>query len=70
MALEEPEDVTFKVILLGDTAVGKSCITAQFVQGKFFPSTKTTIGCDYAVKRMTIGGRVVKLELWDTVMDT
>lgn len=65
--MEETEDATFKVILLGDSSVGKSCITTQFVEGRFQQTTKATIGCDYAVKRITIGVRVVKLEVWDTV---
>lgn len=66
MAVEETEDAAFKVVILGDSAVGKSCIAMQAAEGKFPTAMKATIGCDYAVKRVKVGGRVVKLDLWDT----
>lgn len=66
MAAEETEDVAFKVVVLGDTAVGKSCIVRQASEGKFPLAMKATIGCDFAVKRVKVGSRVVKLDLWDT----
>jgi len=66
MAVEGTEDVAFKVVVLGDSAVGKSCIVMQAAEGKFLTVMKATIGCDYAVKRVKVGARVVKLDLWDT----
>lgn len=66
MALEEEEDVSFKVVVLGDSGVGKSCMVMQLAEGRFPTTMKATIGCDYAIKRVKVGQRVVKLDLWDT----
>jgi Ras-related protein Rab-8A len=55
-----------KVLLLGDSGVGKSSLIRKFIDGEFVPHIQQTIGMDYKVKILTLGGCCVKLEIWDT----
>ena len=61
------EDSTYKVLLLGDTMVGKSCFLSKYTV-KTFPETyATTIGVDYIFKTLTLkNGKTIKLQIWDT----
>lgn len=59
-------DYLFKIILVGDAAVGKSSIVKRFTTGKFQEEYKSTIGVDFTVQTLQIGGKVVKLQIWDT----
>jgi small GTP-binding protein len=63
-------DALFKVLILGDSSVGKSCILMQFVEGTFQNTGKATIGVGYGAKTMNLCGRLVKLQIWDTVTVT
>lgn len=56
----------FKIILIGNSGVGKSCILKRFVKRNFEESHKCTIGVDFLMKTITINGQTVKLQLWDT----
>eukprot|EP01119_Soliformovum_irregulare_P008041 TRINITY_DN2079_c0_g1_i1.p1 TRINITY_DN2079_c0_g1~~TRINITY_DN2079_c0_g1_i1.p1 ORF type:complete len:199 (-),score=40.41 TRINITY_DN2079_c0_g1_i1:44-640(-) len=56
-----------KVVLLGQSFVGKSSIVLRFVQDKFFPKTEGTIGAAFLTKALTLDdGTNVKFEIWDT----
>ena len=60
---------TFKLLVLGDSAVGKSCIINRAVHGDAFqhPSTHTsTVGVDMQKKELYVGDKLVKLQIWDT----
>ncbi|MHA1378854.1 MAG: GTP-binding protein [Candidatus Helarchaeota archaeon] len=59
-------DYLFKVIVVGDGAVGKTAITIRFAEGRFEEHYKMTIGVDFAIKLIEIGGYKVKLQVWDT----
>lgn len=59
-------DYLFKVLLVGDSAVGKSCLLMRFTADRFDEVTTSTIGVDFRVKYLTLGGRRVKLTVWDT----
>ncbi len=59
-------DYLFKVIVVGDGAVGKTAITIRFAEGRFEEHYKMTIGVDFAIKLLEIGGYKVKLQVWDT----
>lgn len=61
------EDVlTFKVVLIGDSGVGKTCLLTQFVDNKWINNPGITIGVDYGYKLININGQKVKLQIWDT----
>ncbi|NVM02593.1 MAG: GTP-binding protein [Candidatus Helarchaeota archaeon] len=59
-------DYLFKVIVVGDGAVGKTAITIRFAEGRFEEHYKMTIGVDFAIKLIEIAGYKVKLQVWDT----
>ncbi|KAH3745922.1 GTP-binding protein rab11 [Pelomyxa schiedti] len=55
-----------KIVLLGDTGVGKTAIAQRFVQEKFDGGTESTVGASYFSKRFTIDDIVLRLQIWDT----
>jgi len=59
-------DYIFKIVLVGDSDVGKSCILLRYVDDQFDQSYVSTIGVDFRYKKLTLGGRPVKLQMWDT----
>ena len=59
-------DSIMKILLIGDSGVGKSCLLVRFVDDKFNPSFITTIGIDFKIKTVDINGKKTKLQLWDT----
>jgi len=69
-----PRETRVKLVLLGDTGVGKSAIVVRFVQGEFSNESKVTVGAAFLAKALRIPGhdstgvtdRVVKFEIWDT----
>lgn len=56
----------FKIIVIGDTNVGKTCLTYRFCEGKFPEKTEATIGVDFRDKTVKIGKDILKLQIWDT----
>lgn len=56
----------FKVVLIGNAGVGKTCLVRRFTQGLFPPGQGATIGVDFMIKTVEIGGDKVKLQVWDT----
>lgn len=59
-------DHIFKVLLIGDSGVGKSCILIRFTDDTFDENQQSTIGVDFKVKTVEVGGKRIKLTLWDT----
>nr|XP_054112432.1 ras-related protein Rab-37 isoform X5 [Callithrix jacchus] len=60
-------DLTGKVMLLGDSGVGKTCFLIQFKDGAFLSGTFiATVGIDFRNKLVTVDGMRVKLQIWDT----
>lgn len=58
-------DFTIKIIIIGNSNVGKSCILTQFVDNEFI-SSNSTIGVDYKIYRTTYLDKNIKLLIWDT----
>mmetsp|Transcript_11529 Transcript_11529/g.13221 ORF Transcript_11529/g.13221 Transcript_11529/m.13221 type:complete len:218 (-) Transcript_11529:1491-2144(-) len=56
----------FKLVLLGDTAVGKSCLVVRFVRDEFFEYQEPTIGAAFLTQTVTLDSTTVKFEIWDT----
>ena len=59
-------DYIFKIVLIGDTCVGKSCILVRFSDDIFNDSYVTTIGVDFRFKTMVVNNKVAKIQIWDT----
>ena len=55
-----------RVIIVGDTGVGKTSLLVRFHENNFSLAQKTTIGVDYKAKEINIEGEIVKLQIWDT----
>ena len=61
------EEKVFKVLLLGDSTVGKTCFLMKYTDKSFQEIHMSTIGLDYRLKTMTLkNGKTVKLQIWDT----
>lgn len=63
---DRAEDYLFKVVLIGDSAVGKSNLLARFARDEFYPNSKSTIGVEFQTQKMDINGKEVKAQIWDT----
>ena len=60
-------DISFKMIVIGDVGVGKSCLTVQAAKGVFEESNPAaTIGFEFLVFNVKLNDKVVKLQIWDT----
>ncbi|XP_059749930.1 ras-related protein Rab-2A-like [Balaenoptera ricei] len=56
----------FKYVIIGDTGVGKSCLLLQFTDKRFQPVHDLTIGVEFGARMITIDGKQIKLQIWDT----
>ena len=59
-------DLTFKIIVLGDSGVGKSCLTLKATQDRFESIYSPTIGFEFLTYTVQIGDKIIKLQIWDT----
>jgi len=59
-------DHLVKLLLIGDSGVGKSCLLLRFSEDSFTQTFITTIGIDFKIKNVTINGQKVKMQIWDT----
>ncbi|KDO26207.1 hypothetical protein SPRG_08569 [Saprolegnia parasitica CBS 223.65] len=59
-------DLLVKLLLIGDSGVGKSCLLMRYSDDTFTSSFITTIGIDFKVKTIDVDGKRVKLQIWDT----
>ena len=59
-------DYTFKIVMIGDSGVGKSCILLRFADDKFNENFYATIGVDFRFKNVMVDDKSVKLQIWDT----
>jgi Ras-related protein Rab-11A len=65
MSLDE-YDYLFKIVTIGDSGAGKSCLLSRFAINEFDETSKTTIGVEFRSKSIDIGGKRVKCQIWDT----
>lgn len=59
-------DYLFKLLLIGDSGVGKSCLLLRFAEDAFTDSYLSTIGVDFKIRTIEVEGKTVKLQIWDT----
>lgn len=66
MNINDDYDMIFKVVLIGDSGVGKSNILSRYVRDEFSIDTKSTVGVEFGSKKLTMKGSNVKAQIWDT----
>uniref|UniRef100_A0AC34GEK8 Uncharacterized protein n=1 Tax=Panagrolaimus sp. ES5 TaxID=591445 RepID=A0AC34GEK8_9BILA len=59
-------DYLFKVVLIGDSGVGKSNLLSRFASNEFHAGSKTTIGVEFATKNIEFDEKIIKGQIWDT----
>ncbi|KAM3395674.1 ras-related protein YPT3 isoform X1 [Capsicum galapagoense] len=63
---DDEYDYLFKLVLIGDSGVGKSNLLSRFTKNEFNLESKSTIGVEFATKSMNVDGKVIKAQIWDT----
>lgn len=65
-AQPEKYDYLFKVVVIGDSGVGKSNLLSRFTRNQFTLESKSTIGVEFATRSVSIEGKNIKAQIWDT----
>jgi len=65
-APDDEYDYLFKVVLIGDSGVGKSNLLSRFTRNEFNLESKSTIGVEFATKSIQSDGKTIKAQIWDT----
>ncbi len=66
MSFQQDYDFLFKILLIGNSAVGKSSLLLRFSDNVFNESFLPTIGVDFKIRTFELQGKTVKLQIWDT----
>lgn len=63
---DDEYDYLFKLVLIGDSGVGKSNLLSRFTKNEFNLESKSTIGVEFATRSLNVDSKVVKAQIWDT----
>ena len=63
---ESEYDYLFKIVIIGDSGVGKSQLLSRFTKNVFNQEQESTVGVDFVSKQVKIDDKVLKIQLWDT----
>ncbi|KAI7740873.1 hypothetical protein M8C21_021973 [Ambrosia artemisiifolia] len=63
---DDEYDYLFKVVLIGDSGVGKTNLLSRFSKNEFNPESKSTIGVEFATRSVTVDDKIIKAQIWDT----
>ena len=59
-------DLSFKLIFIGDSSVGKSCLTTKAVKNEFEDYYQATVGFEFMTFNLKLNGKIIKFQIWDT----
>ncbi|KAJ0725870.1 putative small GTP-binding protein [Helianthus annuus] len=63
---DDDYDYLFKVVLIGDSGVGKSNLLSRFTRNEFTLESKSTIGVEFATRSIRLHDKIIKAQIWDT----
>jgi len=63
---DERYDLLYKIVLIGDSGVGKSNLLSRFTRNQFNEESKSTIGVEFATRSIQTDGKTIKAQIWDT----
>ena len=63
---EENYEMMFKVVLVGDSSVGKTNMMSKYLRNEFHEDSKATVGVEFGSKQFKIEGHQIKAQIWDT----
>ena len=63
---DENYEMMFKVVLVGDSFVGKTNIMSKYIKNEFHEDSKATVGVEFGSKQFTVEGHSIKAQIWDT----
>ena len=63
---DDDYDFLFKIVLIGDSGVGKSNLLSRFTRNEFNLESKTTIGVEFATRSILADSKLIKAQIWDT----
>ena len=66
ISVEETYDYLFKIVLIGESGVGKSNLLSRYTKNEFHLGSKATIGVELAHKCVEIDGKNIRAQIWDT----
>ncbi|CAF4679772.1 unnamed protein product [Rotaria magnacalcarata] len=66
MAESSSADYVFKIVLTGDSGVGKSNLLSRFTRNEFSLESRSTIGVEFSTKEVQVDGKTIKIQIWDT----
>ncbi|XP_061403100.1 ras-related protein Rab-3D-like [Lethenteron reissneri] len=64
--VEQPFDLMFKLLIIGNSGVGKTSLLFRYAEDSFTAAFVSTVGIDFKVKTLRRGGKTIKLQIWDT----
>ncbi|KAI9277878.1 rab11 protein [Sporodiniella umbellata] len=64
--MSDDYDYLFKVVLIGDSGVGKTNLLGRFTRNEFNLESKSTIGVEFATRSIQVDNKVIKAQIWDT----
>jgi Ras-related protein Rab-11A len=63
---DDDYDMIYKIVLIGDSGVGKSNLLSRYIKNEFTVNTRTTVGVEFGAKKFDIEDSKVKAQIWDT----
>ncbi|XP_035529159.1 ras-related protein Rab-25-like [Morone saxatilis] len=66
MGSDEAYNFVFKVVLIGESGVGKSNLLSRFTKNEFTHDSRTTIGVEFSTRTVQLSGFTIKAQIWDT----
>ena len=63
---DDDYDYLFKVVIIGDSGVGKSNLLSRFTRNEFHLDSKSTIGVEFATRSIQHDGKIIMVQIWDT----